>query len=59
MSKNNRLVYKGGRWYENGKYLPKKDYIFHASAHDQESIYSCRTNERYRLRGDRRVSYIL
>lgn len=58
MSKNNKLVNRNGRWFENGKLLLKKEYIFHASCHDGESIYSCRTNEKYRLRGDRRVSYV-
>lgn len=48
--KKNRLIYKNGRWYENGKLLPKKNYIFHADAHEGECIISCLTGQKYRLR---------
>lgn len=46
----NVLEIRNGNWYENGKYLPKKNYIFHASCHDGESITSCVTGQKYSLR---------
>ena len=55
--KKDKLVYKNGRLYENGKYLPKKNYVFHADAHDGESIISLITGQKYRLRGNM-VTYI-
>ena len=48
--KKPRLIYKNGRWYENGRYLPKKDYIFHADAHEGECNISCLTGCKYRIR---------
>ena len=45
-----RLICKNQRWYENGKYLSKKDYIFHADCHEGECIISCVTGQKYRLR---------
>ena len=47
---HNTLELKNGRWYENGKWLPQKDYIYHASAKDGPSIVSGITNQLYRLR---------
>lgn len=47
---HNILELKDGRWYENGKWLPKKDYIYHDSSHDGPSIISGITNQLYRLR---------
>ena len=44
------LIFKNGRWYENGKLLPKKDYIYHADCHDGECIISCLTGQKYRLK---------
>lgn len=44
------LELKDGRWFENGKWLPKKDYIYHASSNDGPSIISCITGQLYRLR---------
>lgn len=43
----NKLERKNGRWYENGKPLRKKDYIFHASAH--ERAYVLTDNGKYRV----------
>lgn len=48
--KKRRLVFKNGRWYENGKHLPRKDYIYHADAHEGECIISCLTGNKYRLK---------
>ena len=45
-----RLIRKNGRWYENGKYLSTKNYIFHADSHEGEYILSCITGQKYRLR---------
>ena len=45
-----RLIRKNGRWYENGRHLPRKDYIFHADAHEGECIISCITGQKYRIR---------
>ena len=36
-----------GRYYENGKPLRKKDYIFHASAHEPEYILT--EKKKYRM----------
>ena len=44
------LELKDGRWFENGKWLPKKDYIYHASANDGPSLIRCITGQLYRLR---------
>ena len=54
----NKLVRRNGRWFENGRYLPKKDYIFHSDAHDGESIISCITGQKYKLSDERMVTYI-
>ena len=43
------LELRDGRWFENGKWLPKKDYIYHSSR-DGTSIISCITGQLYRLR---------
>ena len=43
-----RLVCKDGRWYEDGKLLRKKDYIFHSDCHEGEVIVT--KKEKYRLR---------
>lgn len=51
----NTLEYRNGRLYENGKMLRRKDYIFHADAHESEVIISCVTGQKYRLRG---ASYV-
>lgn len=48
--KKPRLIFKNGRWYENGRYLPKKNYIYHADCHEGECIVSCVTGQRYRIR---------
>ena len=51
MRKNkNVLELKDGRWFENGKWLPKKDYIWHSSSNDGDSIISRITGQLYRLR---------
>lgn len=42
-----RLECKDGRYYENGKYLPKRDYIYHSS-YRGTYIISCRTGQLYR-----------
>ena len=46
----NILELRGDRWFENGRWLPKKDYIYHASANEGPSIISGITNQLYRLR---------
>lgn len=52
----NVLELHDGRWFENGRWLPKKDYIFRADCIEGSSITSCITGEVYRLnRHDRRV----
>lgn len=43
-----RLVYKNGKCYENGRYLSKKDYIYHSSSSDGNIIISCRTGQKYK-----------
>lgn len=43
----NRLECRNGRWYENGKPLKKKEYIFHASAHERSYILT--DNGKYRV----------
>lgn len=43
-----RLVCKDGRYYEDGKLLRKKDYIYHSSAHEPD--YLLTSNGKYRLR---------
>lgn len=43
------LELRDGRWFENGRWLPKKDYIYH-STRDGASIISCITGQLYRLR---------
>lgn len=48
--KKARLVFKNGHWYEDGKLLRKKDYIYHSSAHEGEYIISCITCNKYRLK---------
>lgn len=51
MRKNkNVLELKDGRWFENGKWLPKKDYTWHSSGRDGDSIISRVTGQLYRLR---------
>ena len=45
-----RLIYKNGRWYEDERWLPKKDYIFHADSNEGECIISCVTGTKYRIR---------
>lgn len=50
MKKKHRLMWKNGRWYEDGRPLYKKDYIFHADSQDGECIISCRTGHKYRIR---------
>lgn len=47
--KKNKLEWRNGRYFENGKLLTKKDYILHFSAHDVNSVVSCRTGQKYRL----------
>lgn len=54
VTRPNILVLKNGRWYENGKCLYKKDYIYHASASEGASIISCITGQKYRLNGKAR-----
>ena len=44
------LELRDGRWFENGRWLPKKDYIYHASSNDGPSIISRITGQLYRLR---------
>ena len=46
----NKIVCKNGRWFENGKWLQKKDYIFHADSNEGEYIISCITGTKYRIR---------
>lgn len=56
---HNKLENRDGRWFENGKFLPKKDYIYHADCHTGGSITSCRTNTTYRIgRNDKRVIFV-
>lgn len=50
MKRKKKLVCKNGRWYENGKLLHKKDYIYHADCHEGEYIISCITSMKYRIR---------
>lgn len=38
-----------GRWFENGRWLPSKDYIYHSNK-DGASIISRVTGQLYRLR---------
>lgn len=47
----NILVCKNGRWYENGKCLYKKDYIYHSSGSEGNCLISCLTGQKYRLTG--------
>lgn len=47
--KHNVLEFRDGRIFENGRWLPKKDYIYHASS-EGSSIISCITGQLYRLR---------
>lgn len=55
-TKNVLELHEDGRWFENGRWLPKKDYIFRADCIEGSSITSCITDEVYRLnRHDRRV----
>ena len=35
---NHRLTRRNGRWFEDGKPLRKKEYIFHASAHERPYV---------------------
>lgn len=52
----NILELRDGRWFENGRWLPKRDYIFNTDCLEGSSIISCVTNEVYRLnRNDRKV----
>ena len=46
----NILELRNGRWFENDKWLPKKDYIYHSSGKEGSSIISCETGQLYRLR---------
>ncbi len=46
----NVLELRNGRWFENGRWLPKKDYIYRADCMDGSSIISGRTGQLYRLR---------
>ncbi len=39
-----------GRWFENGRWLPSKDYIYHACSNDGPMIISRITGQLYRLR---------
>ena len=48
--RKNRLIWKNGRWYENGKLLTKKNYIYHADSHEGECVISCLTGQKYRIR---------
>ena len=45
----NKLECRDGRMYENGRFLPKKDYILHFCSYDVNSVVSCRTGQKYRL----------
>ena len=47
---HNVLELRNGTWFENGKWLRKKDYIYHASGRDGPMIISGRTGQLYRLR---------
>lgn len=44
----NKLECKDGRYFENGRFLPKKDYILHFSSNDVTNVVSCRTGQKYR-----------
>ena len=48
--KRNVLELRDGRWFENGKWLPKKDYIYHDSSLEGPRIISRITGQLYRLR---------
>lgn len=51
------LELRDGRWFENGKWLPSKDYIYHANGREGSSIISRVTGQLYRLRNfDGRIS---
>lgn len=41
------LEFRNGRWYENGKPLRNKEYIFHANAHERSYILTY--NGKYRV----------
>ena len=36
--KKNLLVWRNGRWFENGKWLPKRDYTYHSSGNSGDAI---------------------
>lgn len=44
------LELRNGKWFENGKLLLKKNYIYHANGKDGPMIISCITGQLYRLR---------
>lgn len=44
-------LHDDGRWFENGRMLRRKDYIYRADCLEGSSILSKITNEFYRLRG--------
>ena len=43
-----RLICKNGHWYEDGKLLRRKDYIFQADCHEGEIIIT--QKNKYRIR---------
>ena len=46
----NVLELRNGRWFENGRWLPKKDYVYKADCYEGSSIISNITGQLYRLR---------
>ena len=44
------LEYRDGRLFENGRWLPQKDYIYHANSSDGTNIISRVTGQLYRIR---------
>lgn len=47
--KKNLLVWRNGRWFENGKWLPKRDYTYHSSGNSGDAIISGRTGQLYHI----------
>ena len=48
----NVLERRHGFWYENGRRLQRKDYIYHSNHQDGDMLISCITDQLYRLRGN-------
>ena len=46
----NRLEYRNGKFFENGRWLPKKDYIYWTDCMEGPKIISRVTGQLYRFR---------